>query len=223
VGDPTVAIGNPFGFDRTLTTGVVSALQRKIRAPDNYTIENVIQTDAAINPGNSGGPLIDAGGRVIGINSQIATGGSGSGSVGIAFAVPIDTAKQVITQLKADGRVERPWLGLDFVAIDPSVRQLGVDQSRGLLVQAVHSGGPAARAGISPGDQSVMLPSGQPLLVGGDVITAVDGQPTSDADALRRALATRKPGDMVKLSVTRDGRQRAVDVTLGNRPAGAGP
>src|SRR3712207_5985860 len=114
VGDPTIAIGNPFGFDRTLTTGVVSALQREIRAPDGYTIENVIQTDAAINPGNSGGPLIDAGGRVIGINSQIATGGS-RGSVGIGFAVPINTAKEVVAQLEENGRVERPWLGMQFV------------------------------------------------------------------------------------------------------------
>jgi S1-C subfamily serine protease len=222
VGDPTVAIGNPFGFDRTLTTGVVSALQRQIRAPDNYTIENVIQTDAAINPGNSGGPLIDAGGRVIGINSQIATGGNGSGSVGIGFAVPIDTAKQVVAELKAHGRVERPWLGVDFVAIDPSLRQLGVDQSHGLLVQAVRPGGPAARAGIAPGDRGVTLSSGEQLAVGGDVVTAVDGRPTSSTEDLRRALAAHRPGDTVSLTVRRGGRDRMVDVTLGNRPAGAG-
>src|SRR4051794_36277599 len=222
VGDPTVAIGNPFGFSRTLTTGVVSALQRKIRAPDDYTIENVIQTDAAINPGNSGGPLIDAGGRVIGINSQIATGGSGNGSVGIGFAVPIDTAKQVVRELKAHGRVERPWLGVDFVAIDPSLRQLGVKQDHGLLVQGVKAGGPAARAGLTGGDQGVTLTTGEQLLIGGDVVIALDGTPTSDADDLRKALGAHKPGDTVRLEVVRDGQQRTVEVTLGNRPAGAG-
>ena len=111
VGDPTIAIGNPFGLDRTLTTGVVSALQRKITAPNGFTINNVIQTDAAINPGNSGGPLLDAAGRVIGINSQIETGGGAKGNVGIGFAVPIDTAKQIIPQLKYSGRVDRAYLG----------------------------------------------------------------------------------------------------------------
>src|SRR6185503_3656748 len=105
--------------------------QRRITAPDNYTIEDVIQTDAALNPGNSGGPLIDAGGRVIGINSQIATGGGGNGSVGIGFAVPIDTAKEVVEELKAHGRVERPWLGVEFVPVDGSVQGAGVDAKTG--------------------------------------------------------------------------------------------
>src|SRR5204862_1099835 len=111
VGDPTIAIGNPFALDRTLTTGVVSALQRQISAPNGFTISNVIQTDAAINPGNSGGPLLDAAGRVIGINSQIETGGNGSGNVGIGFAVPIDTAKKALPQLEK-GNVERGFLGI---------------------------------------------------------------------------------------------------------------
>src|SRR5215210_3430090 len=120
VGDPTIAIGNPFGLDRTLTTGVVSALQRKISAPNGYSISNVIQTDAAINPGNSGGPLLDAAGRVIGINSQIATGSGSNGNVGIAFAVPVSTAREVIPELERRGRVRRAWLGLELVAIDAS-------------------------------------------------------------------------------------------------------
>src|ERR671916_3347364 len=111
VGDPTVAIGNPFGLDRTLTTGVVSAKQRRITAPNGFSIENVIQTDAAINPGNSGGPLIDAAGRVIGVNSQIATGGSG-GNVGIGFAVPSNTVKEVVPQLEEDGKIERAYIGV---------------------------------------------------------------------------------------------------------------
>jgi S1-C subfamily serine protease len=220
VGDPTVAIGNPFGFDRTLTTGVVSALQRRIKAPDDYTIDNVIQTDAAINPGNSGGPLIDAGGRVIGINSQIATGSNGSGSVGIGFAVPIDTAKDVITELKAHGRVERPWLGVTFVPVDPTVRSLGVGADRGLLVQTVKPGGPAARAGIAGGDRLATLPSGEQLAVGGDVVMTVAGRPTSTSDDVRKALERLEPGDTVQVRVRRDGRERTVSVQLGNRPAG---
>src|SRR3954454_6209184 len=126
VGDPTIAIGNPFGLDRTLTTGVVSALQRKITAPNGFTISNVIQTDAAINPGNSGGPLLDAAGRVIGINSQIETGGGGKGNVGIGFAVPIDTARRVMPQLKKNGKVERAWLGVSSLTVDGSLSGLNL-------------------------------------------------------------------------------------------------
>ncbi|HWH44280.1 MAG TPA: trypsin-like peptidase domain-containing protein, partial [Thermoleophilaceae bacterium] len=122
VGDPAIAIGNPFGFDRTVTTGIISALQRQITAPNGFAIDNVIQTDASINPGNSGGPLLDADGKVIGINSQIATGGS-SGSVGIGFAVPIDTAKNVIPRLKRDGEIKRSYLG---VTTSPSLFRRGM-------------------------------------------------------------------------------------------------
>ena len=148
VGDPMIAIGNPFGLDRTLTTGVVSALQRRIEAPNGFSIDNVIQTDAAINPGNSGGPLLDAAGRVIGINSQIATGAGGAGNVGIAFAVPINTAKQVIPQLKDDGRVERAYIGITGVTIDDSLDRLNLAAERGVLVQRVEPGSPAERAGV---------------------------------------------------------------------------
>jgi S1-C subfamily serine protease len=220
VGDPTVAIGNPFGFDRTLTTGVVSALQRRITAPDGYTIENVIQTDAAINPGNSGGPLIDAGGRVIGINSQIATGGTGTGSVGIGFAVPIDTAKQVVRDLVAHGRVDRPWLGMEFVAIDSSFADLDVGGRAGLLVQRVVPGGPAAAAGVVGGNRSVGLNTGQELILGGDLVTEVAGKPVRDADDLRTALESHKPGDTISVALERDGTDRTVQITLQNRPAG---
>jgi S1-C subfamily serine protease len=215
VGDPTIAIGNPFGFDRTLTTGVVSALQRRITAPDGYTIENVIQTDAAINPGNSGGPLIDAGGRVIGINSQIATGSSG-----IGFAVPIDTAKSVVKELIDHGRVDRPWLGMNFVAIQPGMEPLDVGAPSGLLVQHVISGGPAAAAGVIGGDRSVGLNTGEELLLGGDVVTSVAGRPVSSADDLRSALEKHKPGDTIAVEVRRDGTTRTLQVTLQNRPAG---
>jgi S1-C subfamily serine protease len=220
VGDPTVAIGNPFGFDRTLTTGVVSALQRRITAPDNYTIDNVIQTDAALNPGNSGGPLIDAAGRVIGINSQIATGGSGSGNVGIGFAVPINTAKSVVAELKLHGRVERPWLGVEFLPVNPSLQSLGVKAKSGLLVTLVKAGSPAQRAGMLGGTQSVSLPSGDQLVLGGDVVVSVDNRPVGTADALQRVLAAHAPGDTVPVQVNRAGVLQTLKVTLGNRPAG---
>ena len=219
VGDPTIAIGNPFGFDRTLTTGVVSALQRQITAPDGYTIENVIQTDAAINPGNSGGPLIDASGRVIGINSQIATGGGGNGSVGIGFAVPIDTAKEVVEQLSEHGRVVRPWLGLQYVPIDDSLDALKLGADHGLLVQEVVPAGPAAKAGILAGDDIVTF-NGNQFALGGDVITKIDGREVTGSDDVRDALAGHEPGDEIKVEVLRDGNAREIAVTLENRPAG---
>jgi S1-C subfamily serine protease len=219
VGDPTIAIGNPFGFDRTLTTGVVSALQRQITAPDGYTIENVIQTDAAINPGNSGGPLIDAGGRVIGINSQIATGGGGNGSVGIGFAVPIDTAKDVVKQLAEHGRVERPWLGLQYLPVDSTLTALKVPAKSGLLVQEVLENGPAADAGIRAGDNVVDV-NGSQVALGGDVITKIDDREMRTSDDVRQVLADHKPGDTVHVVLVRDGDTREIEVTLGNRPAG---
>jgi S1-C subfamily serine protease len=221
VGDPTIAIGNPFGFDRTLTTGVISALQRRIQAPDDYTIDNVIQTDAAINPGNSGGPLIDAAGRVIGINSQIATGAnSGGGSVGIGFAVPIDTAKPVMRQLIASGHVERPWIGVEVTPIEPSMTSLHTGADHGLLVQRVVAGSPAASAGILGGAKSVILSTGAELLLGGDVIQSIGGVATNDTAGLQQALAGHNPGDSVDVKVLRAGTPVELSVTLGNRPAG---
>src|SRR6478672_2840744 len=155
VGDPAIAIGNPFGLERTLTTGVISAVQRTIQAPNSFEIDDVLQTDAPINPGNSGGPLIDATGKVIGINSQIATGGSGSqGSVGIGFAVPIDTAKQIIPELKQSGRVDRGYLGIQSTTVDKTLKDLNLPVERGALVQSVTPGGPADKAGIHAGNLS---------------------------------------------------------------------
>jgi S1-C subfamily serine protease len=220
VGDPTIAIGNPFGFDRTLTTGVVSALQRRISAPDGYTIENVIQTDAAINPGNSGGPLIDASGKVIGINSQIATGGA-QGSVGIGFAVPVDTAKQVIRDLKNDGRVMRPWLGVEYVPIDGSLAPLNLAADSGLLVQQVIPAGPADRAGLRGGTDELDL-NGSPFTLGGDIIVRLAGRDTKTTDDVTAALVKKKPGETVAVDILRDGKRLTVDVELGDRPAGNG-
>ena len=215
VGDPTVAIGNPFGYDRTLTTGVISALQRQISSPQGYTMEDVIQTDAVLNPGNSGGPLIDASGRVIGVNSQIA-----DGSVGIGFAVPVDTAKRVIRDLVAHGRVDRPWLGVQFVAITPEMSELDIGADSGLLVQRVEPGGPAAAAGLMGGDSAVGLNTGEELVLGGDIVTEIGGHAVRDADDLRRALEAHDPGDTVAVEVRRDGAPLTMQVTLQNRPAG---
>ena len=221
VGDPTVAIGNPFGLERTLTTGVISATKRTIQAPNNFEIDDVIQTDAAINPGNSGGPLIDATGKVIGINSQIATGGSGTGNVGIGFAVPIDTAKRIIPQLEKSGRVDRGFLGITSIPIDQSLADLNLPVAHGALVQTVTPGSPAAKAGIRAGSTTATLSSGDTIQLGGDVVTKVDSKAIRSADDLANAVATKKKGDVVTLTVIRDGRTKSVRVTLADRPASA--
>jgi putative serine protease PepD len=199
VGDPVDAIGNPFGLDRTLTTGVVSALQRQISSPNGFSIDNVIQTDAAINPGNSGGPLFNAAGQVIGVNSQIETGGSAdgsqSGNVGIGFAIPSNTVRTVIDQLIATGKVAHAYLGVSTT--DAS--------SSGAKVATVTSGGPAAAAGVRAGD----------------VITSVDGKVVGSSSELSSLVDDHKPGDTVSLTVTRNGAQQTLHAKLGQRPAGS--
>jgi S1-C subfamily serine protease len=192
VGDPTIAIGNPFGLERTLTTGVVSALQRRLTAPSGFTIENVIQTDAALNPGNSGGPLLDASGRVIGINSQIASAGADGGSVGIGFAVPVNTAKQVIPQLEAEGHVARAYLGIE-----------GAAAQGGVLIERVQPDSPAAAAGIREDE----------------VLTRIDGRAVRSMEDVSKILERHEPGDVVEVEL-RIGRQsRTVESTLADRPA----
>jgi len=218
VGDPTVAIGNPFGLDRTLTTGVVSALQRSIPSlQPGFTINNVIQTDAAINPGNSGGPLIDARGKVIGVNSQIETGGSGGGNVGIGFAVPIDTAKEVIPQLRRGGSVQHAYLGVSTRTIDESLDVLNLASADGALVQRVEPGSPADRAGLRAGSEEQEL-GVETIRPGGDIIKAVDGRKVRDADDVSQLIGARRPGDRVSLEILRDGTRRTVSVRLGRRP-----
>src|SRR6478609_2018964 len=168
VGDPVLAIGNPFDLERTLTTGVISALQRQITAPNGFAINNVLQTDAPINPGNSGGPLLDGSGRVIGINSQIETGGNGGGSVGIGFAVPINTAKAEIAQLEKGKLVAGAYLGLVSRTIDSSASALNLPVKEGALVLSVQKGSPAAKAGIHGGTPAGSE-SGE-VTVGGDIV-----------------------------------------------------
>ena len=211
VGDPTVAIGNPFGLERTLTTGVVSALQRRITAPSGFAIEDVIQTDAAINPGNSGGPLLDAAGRVIGVNSQIATGEGSGGSVGIGFAVPVATVKRVLPELERDGRVRRPFLGVR-----------GREARDGVLVEAVQAGAPAAAAGIQGGDrEAIDERDGSIVVLGGDVLTKLGPHPVKTMDDVQSALGGLRPRQRVAVELQRDGKPVKLAVQLGERPGGS--
>ncbi|HET6830273.1 MAG TPA: trypsin-like peptidase domain-containing protein [Solirubrobacterales bacterium] len=221
VGDGAIAIGNPYGLDRTVTSGIISALQRQISAPNGFTISDVLQTDAAINPGNSGGPLIDADGRVIGINSQIATGSGGSGSVGIGFAVPINTAKDVAEQIIDNGSVEHAYLGIEGADLTSEIAQvLNLDVDHGVLVQAVTPGGPADEAGLEVGDATVGI-GGAEVKAGGDVITAVDGREVTGMEDLIAAVNAKQPGDEVGLTVLRDDSSREISVELGDRPDSA--
>jgi putative serine protease PepD len=190
VGEPVYAIGNPFGLDRTMTAGIVSATGRDIQAPDGLTIPDAIQTDAAINHGNSGGPLLDAQGHVVGITSQI-QGGTVDANVGVGFAIPSDTAKAVAEQLIDHGSASHPWLGV----------QLRATPGHGVVVAKVVPDGPAAKANLQ-----------------GDAIVALDGRRITTTAQLADAVARRKPGDVVRLETVRDGVSRTVSVTLGNAP-----
>lgn len=217
VGDPVVAIGNPFGLDRTVTSGIVSAKARQIQAPNGFSISDVIQTDAAVNPGNSGGPLLDGSGRVIGINSQIAT--QGGGNEGVAFAVPIETAQDVADQLIDHGSVERAYLGITGGEITPeAVKALDLPVDSGVIVQRAFSGGPADEAGIQGAGGEATV-GGQTLPTGGDIITELDGEPITGMDEVISAVNERSPGDELKLTVLRDGKEIEVTVTLGDRPS----
>jgi len=218
VGDPVVAIGNPFGLDRTVTAGIVSALQRQIQAPNGFSISHVIQTDAAINPGNSGGPLIDTSGRVIGINSQIQTGG-GSGNVGIGFAVPIDTAKEVVRQIEEHGEVEHAYIGITGGSVTPQIaKALKLPVDKGVLVNEVVKDSPADKAGIEGGDTEATI-EGVQIKLGGDIITEVDGKPISSMEDVIDAVNSAQPGDEMELTLLRgESETKHVTVTLEARP-----
>ncbi|MGZ5356847.1 MAG: S1C family serine protease [Solirubrobacterales bacterium] len=192
-GQATIAIGSPFGLTGTVTTGIVSAVDREIQAPNGFSIPGAVQTDAAINPGNSGGPLLDAQGRVIGVNSQIATGGNSNANSGVGFAVSSDSVKTVVPALVRDGKIDRAFLGLSS-SEDPS--------RPGALVRTVNNGTPADSAGVQPGD----------LVVGFG-----DTRVRNPSD-LGKAVNAAKPGDKVQLEIRRDGDTRKIEVTLGERP-----
>jgi S1-C subfamily serine protease len=218
VGDPLIAIGNPFGaYTRTVTTGIVSALQRRIEAPSGFQIDNVIQTDAAINPGNSGGPLLDADGRVVGINSQIATGGS-QGSVGIGFAVPINTVKKLLPDLKRGEEIERAFLGIEMIGVtDDLARDLNLEADEGALIQEVVEDGPADKAGLRAGSTT----TGEGVVAGGDLIVEVDGEKVTGSDDVPAAIADNQPGDKVEVVFYRGDERKTVEVELGKRPRSA--
>ncbi len=201
VGDVAVAIGYPLGLDRTVTAGIVSGLGREIEAPNGFSIDKVIQSDASINPGNSGGPLLDEQGRVIGVNSQIATTAGSAGSVGIGFAVPSNTVRQVAPRLELGQKIERAYLGVS-TSESPN--------GGGAVVRKVNEGTPAARAGL----RASTTPSGE----GGDTIVAIDGKPVASPDDVIGAVGARKPGDKMTVAVIRDGRQQSLTVTLSTRP-----
>jgi S1-C subfamily serine protease len=219
VGDPVVAIGDPYGLRNTVTAGVVSALNRTIVSPDNHPITGVIQTDAAINSGNSGGPLLNSQGQVIGVNSQIESGSQGSGgegssgNIGIGFSIPANmvasTARTLISNAKAT-----PYVGVELVTVTPALAK-ATGMSAGVEIVSVTKGAPADKAGLvgSSGTQTI---DGTPFNTGGDVITAIDGTKVTSANQLIAQIRTKKPGDQISLTVVRGGNTQTVSVTLGS-------
>ncbi|NLF14956.1 MAG: PDZ domain-containing protein [Anaerolineaceae bacterium] len=223
VGQFVVAIGNPFGLERTLTVGVVSALGRVIQSPDESFIGEIIQTDAAINPGNSGGPLLDLSGRIIGVNTAIFS--PSQASAGIGFAVPVDTVRRVVPALIENGYYPHPWLGINYVWSLTSeraeiLREAGMDVpvEEGVLIIEVASNGPAAQAGLRGGRQRVRI--GPAILtIGGDILTAIDGEPITSDQALLQYLDTQtEVGDTIQVTLWRDGQELTVPVTLAEMP-----
>jgi putative serine protease PepD len=215
VGDGVIALGSPFGLEGTLTTGVVSALHRQMTAPNNYTINDSIQTDAAINHGNSGGPLLNLAGQIVGVNAQIAS--ESGGNDGVGFAVPSNTVKLIVGQLLGSGSVSHAYLGVGVETIPASAAQpLGT--AAGVEVATVRTGSPAARAGLKAATGSRTV-RGQIYPTGGDVITAVAGQSISSAAELQTAIDAQKPGTTVSITYVRGGKTTSVDVRLGTRPA----
>ena len=221
IGEPVLAIGDPFGYQASASAGIVSGLGRSIEAPNGFTITNAIQTDAAVNHGNSGGALLNAEGELIGIPSQIADSGVDA-NVGVAFAVPSNTAKSVVASLESGGQVEHAWLGVSTADVDANLAQTdGVGADSGALITGVTAGGPAAAAGLTGGDRVATDDSAQ-VCVGGPVVTALNDTAVRDASDLQNAVDAQKPGATVTLRVVdSDGTARTVSVTLGTRPASA--
>jgi S1-C subfamily serine protease len=213
VGQKVYAIGNPFGLTGTMTTGIISAI-RPIRNADGAPIEDAIQTDAAINPGNSGGPLLNSRGEVIGINTMIASNGADQSS-GIGFAIPINTAKAVLADLTRYGRVRRPSLGIVSYAIGPDLAsQMGLSADSGVLIQRVIPGGAAERAGLHGGNQQAYV-GNTPIMLGGDLIVAIDGQQVTDPQDISALMDKHQAGDMISITVLRGKRQMTLKLILG--------
>ena len=219
VGDDVLAIGNPLGLERSATRGIVSAVQRPLRAPSGFTIDHVIQTDAALNRGNSGGPLMSSRGEVIGVNSAIETAGDGSqGSIGIGYAVPINTVREVVAQLKEKGRVDHPYLGIEARPIQANIADLfRLPVRRGLLVENVFPETGAAEAGLRGGTTRVVV-AGESYMIGGDIIVKGDGQELTTTERLRELVAEKEPGDRLKLEIYRGQEREHVDIKLGRQP-----
>jgi S1-C subfamily serine protease len=218
VGQKVLVIGNPFGFERTLTGGIVSSVGRSIRAENGRLIRGIIQTDAAINPGNSGGPLLNSSGEIIGVSTAIFS--PSGGSVGVGFAIPINTAKRIISQLITRGYVARPYLGISGHEIFPALAQaLRLPVAEGIMVVEVAPESPAQRAGIRGGDRAVQV-GNMIVRVGGDIITEVDRVKVRTFDELSDFIDAKQPGDTVTLTVNRQGRPSAVEVRLRERPRG---
>jgi S1-C subfamily serine protease len=218
VGDQVIAIGNPFGLDRSVTSGIVSAVQRRIEAPNQLSISHVIQTDAALNHGNSGGPLLNAQGQVIGVNAQIETGGQSQGNVGIGFAIPINTVKDVVAELIKHGKVEHPFLGIEGKTLQPNIGRLfHLPVTSGVLVASVRPGSGAAKAGLKPATRQVTV-EGESWPAGGDVIVKVEGSPVPSIERLVDLIASKKPGDKIDLEIVRGTSRIHLNVKLGRQP-----
>ena len=215
VGQKVLAIGNPFGFGGTLTTGIVSSLGRSLQPQEGRRLEDMIQTDAAINPGNSGGPLLDSHGAVIGINTAIY---GPQGNIGIGFAMPINRAKAMLDEFQAKGRVTRPYLGIETIFISGDVADdLGLPNEGGLLIQRVEGGSPAAEAGLRGPTRRAIVGVYQ-IGIGGDLIIAVEGQPVESTDSLQRILNRKRVGDVLDLTVYRGGHTQKVRLQVGEAP-----
>jgi S1-C subfamily serine protease len=215
VGEGVVALGSPFGLEGTVTSGIVSALNREMTSPNNFTISNSIQTDAAINHGNSGGPLVNAAGEVIGVNTQIKS--ESGGSDGIGFAIPSSTVASIVPQIVSSGSVEHAYLGVAVATLSQSVAdELGVPA--GAMVTEVRQGTPAADSGLRAANGSAMV-DGESFPTGGDVITAVDDTAVTSSADLQTAIDAKRPGDTVTITYTRDGTSKTVEVSLGTRPS----
>jgi len=218
VGDQVIAIGNPFGLDRSVTAGIVSAVQRRIEAPNQLSISHVIQTDAALNHGNSGGPLLNAQGQVIGVNAQIETGGQSQGNVGIGFAIPINTVRDAVAELIKRGKVEHPFLGIEGKTLQPNIGRLfHLPVTSGVLVASVRSGSGAAKAGLKAATNQVTV-EGESWPAGGDVIVKVDGRPVPSIETLVDLIGAKQPGDHIDLEVVRGSKQMHLNVKLGRQP-----